>query len=78
MHNTRRSGKEKLTYVPELTKLEKSNRKQIKGKSKEKVRTVGPIKMADDGNNNNNNNRLVDAQADPFRHIYTRIGWYLT
>ena len=64
MHNSRRSGKEKLTYVPELTKLEKSNRKQTKGKSKEKAQAVEPIKMANNENNNNNNNRVVNAQAD--------------
>ena len=63
MHNTRRSGKKKLTYVPELTKLEKSNRKQTKSRSKEKAQIVEPIKMADD-ENNNNNNRVVNAQAD--------------
>ena len=63
MHNTRWLGKEKLTYVQELTKLEKSNRKQTKGKSKEKAQTVEPIKMADD-ENNNNNNRLVNSQVD--------------
>ena len=61
MHNTRRLGKEKLTYVPELTKFEKSNKKQTKDKSKEKARTIEPLKMANDGNNNNNNNRVVDA-----------------
>ena len=63
MHNTRRSGNEKLTYVPELTKLEKSNRKQTRGKSKDKAQIIDPIKMADN-DENNNNNRVVNAQAD--------------
>ena len=49
--------------MPELTKLEKLNKKQTKGKSKEKAQIVEPIKMADD-ENNNNNNRVVNAQAD--------------
>ena len=62
MHNTRRLGKEKLTYVLELTKLEKSNRKQTKGKSKDKAPLIEPIKMAD--NIDNNNNRVANAQAD--------------
>ena len=62
MHNTRRSGKEKLTYVPELTKLEKLNRKHTKGKSKDKAQIIEPIKMVD--NVDNNNNRVVNAQAD--------------
>ena len=60
MHNTRRSGKEKLSYVPELTKFEKSNRKQTKGKSKDKAQTIEPIKMADDMDNN----RVSNDQAD--------------
>ena len=46
--------------MPELTKLEKLNKKQTKGKSKEKAQIVEPIKMADD-ENNNNNNRVVNA-----------------
>ena len=60
MHNTRRSGKEKLTYVPELTKFEKTNRKQTKGKSRDKAHIIEPIKMADDITNN----RAPNAQAD--------------
>ena len=47
--------------MPELTKLEKSNRKQTKGKLKEKAHIVEPIKMADNDENNNNNNRVVNA-----------------
>ena len=33
MHNTQRSGKDPLTYIPELTRFEKSNKKQSKSTS---------------------------------------------
>ena len=60
MHNTRRSGKEKLSYVPELTKFKKLNRIQSKEKTKKKARTIEPIKMVDE----RNDNRANEARAD--------------
>ena len=33
MHNTRRSGKNPLTYIPELTRFEKENRRRLREES---------------------------------------------
>ena len=52
MHNTRRTGKDPLTYIPELTRFEKENRRHFLETSR---------KMANEGNQNADTRVLLDT-----------------